>query len=104
VCLDAATTLEGEGIATRVVSMPCWELFDEQDASYRNTVLPPAVPVLSVEAASTFGWSRWADRSVGIDRFGTSAPGGEALRRLGINADHVADEARQLLARSTAAR
>ncbi|MCX7620197.1 MAG: transketolase [Acidimicrobiales bacterium] len=97
VCLEAAGMLEADGIATRVVSMPCWELFEEQDATYRASVLPPDVPALSVEAASTFGWSRWAQRSVGIDRFGTSAPGAEALQRLGISADNVVEEARSLL-------
>ena len=77
--------------------MPSWELFEEQPADYRAAVLPDGVPRLSVEAASTFGWSRWVDDSVGIDRFGLSAPGGEALAELGISADHVAARARALL-------
>ncbi|MEZ5134757.1 MAG: transketolase C-terminal domain-containing protein [Acidimicrobiales bacterium] len=97
VCVDAATQLAAGGIAARVVSMPCWELFEAQDASYRAEVLPQGVPVLSVEAATTFGWARWADASVGIDRFGASAPGAEVLRQLGIEPGHVADEARRLV-------
>jgi transketolase len=61
-------------------------------------VLPPGVPVLSVEAGVTFGWPRWADASIGIDRFGVSAPGAEVLDKLGINADHVVEGAKQLIA------
>jgi len=60
-------------------------------------VLPPGVPVLSVEAAVTFGWSRWADDSIGIDRFGASAPGDVVLDRLGINPDHVVSRATALV-------
>ena len=56
------------------------------------------MPVLSVEAATTFGWARWADRSIGIDRFGASAPGAVALDRLGINLDHVVSTARAMVA------
>ena len=97
VCVDAAEALAADGLDARVVSMPSWELFEEQPADYRAAVLPDGVPRLSVEAASTFGWSRWVDDSVGIDRFGLSAPGGEALAELGISADHVAARARALL-------
>ena len=72
------------------MSLPSWDRFD--DAARRRTsddVLPPGVPVLSVEAAATFGWARWADDSIGIDRFGASAPGAVALDKLGINVDNV---------------
>lgn len=98
VALAAADELSAEGVRVRVVSMPCWELFEIQDAAYRDEVLPPGVPVLSVEAASTFGWSRWADASVGIDHFGASAPGATVLDELGINPTNVAAQARTLLA------
>ncbi len=98
VCVAAADQLAGEGIATRVVSMPCWELFAEQDDDYRDAVIPPDVPSLSVEAATTFGWERWVDAARGLDRFGVSAPGAEALQRLGFNPDAVADDARDLIA------
>ena len=77
--------------------MPSWELFDAQPESYRDAVLPPGVPRLSVEAAATLGWDRYADASVGIDRFGASAPGAEVLDKLGINPTHVAERARALL-------
>ncbi|MDQ1436846.1 MAG: transketolase [Acidimicrobiaceae bacterium] len=97
-CLAAADRLEAEGRLVRVVSMPCWELFEDQDEDYQADVLPEDVPTLSVEAAATFGWSRWADDSVGLDRFGKSAPGNVALERLGFNPDDVAERARELLA------
>ncbi len=81
--------------------MPSWDLFESQPASYRDQVLPAGVPKLAVEAAATFGWGRWVDDVVGIDRFGASAPGPVALDRLGINPDHVAERARHLLAHPT---
>ncbi|MGI8710296.1 MAG: transketolase [Acidimicrobiales bacterium] len=97
VCLDAAKVLADEGVAVRVVSMPCWEDFDAQDEAYQAEVLPGEVPTLSVEAAVSFGWDRWADDSVSIDRFGASAPGSTVLHELGINPVHVVERARALL-------
>ena len=79
------------------MSLPSWDRFAAQDEEYRRAVLPPGVPVLSVEAATTFGWERYADDSIGIDRFGVSAPGGEVLDKLGINVEHVMERARSLL-------
>jgi transketolase len=98
VALEAAQVLEGEGTPTRVVSMPSWDLFEDESAAYRASVLGDGVPRLSVEAGSTFGWAQWADASVGIDRFGASAPGKIVLRNLGMNPENVADHARALLA------
>jgi transketolase len=97
VCLAAATVLRGERRRVRVVSMPSTDLFGAQDEVYRAAVLPAGVPRVSVEAAATFGWHRWADRCVGIDRFGSSAPGDQVLAHLGITPDHVLAEARALL-------
>ena len=96
-CVAAADRLRRAGIATRVVSMPSWDRFAAQGAAFRNRILPAGVPSLSVEAASTFGWERYATASVGIDRFGASAPGGEVLERLGINVDHVVARASALV-------
>ena len=96
-CLEARTLLAETGIAARVVSMPSWELFAEQPASYRDQVLPPGVPSLAVEAGASFGWERWANASVTIDRFGASAPGEVALERLGFSPQNVAQQARALL-------
>ncbi len=97
VALEAADALVAEGRSVRVVSLPCWEHFAAQDAAYRAAVLPRSVPTVSVEAGATLGWERFADASVGIDRFGASAPGGEVMRRLGITPDAVAAAARSLL-------
>ena len=96
-CVDAAATLREQGVSVRVVSMPSWDLFAAQPESYRDAVLLPGVPRLSVEAAATLGWDRYADASVGIDRFGASAPGAEVLDKLGINPTHVAERAHALL-------
>jgi transketolase len=90
VALEARALLAERGLNVRVVSMPSWELFAAQSASYRDEVLPPGVPKVSLEAASTFGWSRWVDRSIGIDRFGASGPGAEVLAHFGIAPDAVA--------------
>jgi transketolase len=98
VCVEAARTLASDGIATRVVSLPSWELFAEQDDAYRHSVLPPDVPRLAVEAASPFGWERYADATVTIDRFGASAPGNVALEQLGFTPANVVTRAKALLA------
>jgi transketolase len=103
VALEARERLQAEGIATRVVSMPCWELFAEQDQGYRDDVLPPAVRArVSVEAAATFGWDRWVGEDgekIGVDRFGASAPGAIVLEQYGFTPDNVTDRARRLLQR-----
>ena len=98
VCLDAADQLAPEGVPARVVSFPCWELFELQDTAYQDSVLPPGVPKLAVEAATSFGWARWADASVSIDHFGASALGARVLEEFGYTADNVAAAARALLA------
>jgi transketolase len=99
-CVEAAERLAADGIASSVVSLPSWDRFEAETPAYRDSVLPPGVPVLSVEAATTFGWTRWADDSIGIDRFGASAPGSVALDKLGINVDHVVTRARGLVDRA----
>jgi transketolase len=96
-CVEAAEQLAGEGVAARVVSMPCWELFVEQDDAYQIEVMDIDVPRVSVEAGSTFGWAEWADASVGIDHFGASAPGPEVLDHFGINVDNVIEHVRLVL-------
>jgi transketolase len=97
VCVDAAALLSEAGIATQVVSMPSWELFTLQSDDYQDAVLPPSVPTLAVEAATGFGWDRWVDDTVSIERFGASAPGGVALANFGYTPDNVAERARQLI-------
>lgn len=88
-CLNVAEKLAIDGIGVRVVSMPSWDRFERQPAVFRSSVLPSHIPTVSVEAGSTFGWSRYADSCVGIDRFGASAPGPVALEHLGINIPDV---------------
>ena len=97
VALDAAATLTAAGRSVRVVSMPCTELFAEQADEYRASVLPAGIPTVSVEAGVTFGWARWADTSIGIDRFGASAPGEQAMAGLGITPAAVVAAAESLL-------
>jgi transketolase len=96
-CVDAAAALAADGIVAQVVSLPCWELFDQQEAAYRDQVLPEGVPVVGVEAGVSLGWDQYADATITIDRFGASAPGDEVMERLGFTADNVANIARTLI-------
>jgi transketolase len=92
--LDAKQLIEAKGVRTRVVSMPCWELFDEQPQSYRDEVLAPAVGArMSIEAGATMGWSKYVgDRgyAFGIDRFGASAPAADIAKSYGFTPENVA--------------
>jgi len=97
ICMDAADLIAERGVAVRVVSLPCFEYFDRLSADDRAAILPPETPVLSVEAGVTFGWSVYADRSIGIDRFGESAPAIEVFEQLGITTERVVDEALDLI-------
>jgi transketolase len=101
-CVAAADLLAEDGIRARVVSFPSWELFAAQSDEYRSTVLPAGVPRLAVEAGSSFGWERYADATVSIDRFGASAPGEVAMAEFGFTPDHVVEVARALLASASA--
>jgi transketolase len=100
-CAAAADVLEGDGIATRVVSLPCWERFEAQDASYREAVLPAAVRKrLTVEAGVSLGWERWAGDEgaiLGLDRFGASAPAGTIMEAFGFTVDNVASVGRRVV-------
>jgi transketolase len=99
--LEARTLLEQDGIATRVVSMPCCELFEEQETTYRNEVLPPSVSArLAIEAGVRPGWDRYvgtAGDTLSLERFGASAPGEVALKNLGFNVGNVVSRAKALL-------
>lgn len=99
-CMAAAETLEGEGIATRVVSLPCWERFEAQDAAYRESVLPASVRRrVTVEMGVSLGWERWAGDEgaiVALDHFGASAPAGTIFKQFGFTADRVTDIARRV--------
>jgi transketolase len=99
--LQARETLQQEGIPTRVVSLPCWELFEQQPEDYRKEVLPPSVGArLAVEAGVRQGWDRYVGFGgdvICLDRFGGSAPGDVALRELGFSVENVLRRARALL-------
>lgn len=97
-CVQAAIQLEQSGIASQVVSMPSWDRFETMSKDFKSTVFPRGIPVLSVEAGSTFGWAKFADQSIGIDRFGASAPGNVVMQKLGLNVQHVVDCALELIA------
>ncbi|APX24780.1 MAG: transketolase [Rhodobacteraceae bacterium] len=104
--MAAREALQAEGIGTRVVSMPCWELFEAQDESYRRKVLPAGPVRVGIEAASRFGWDRWllGERGreakagfVGMHSFGASAPAEELFEKFGITAEAVVEKAKSLL-------
>jgi transketolase len=103
-CLEAHERLKAERIKSRVVSMPSWELFDDQPTEYREGVLPPEVTArVSVEQASTFGWARYVGatgHSIGMRSFGASAPLKDLQKKFGFSAEAVAQAARQQLGRS----
>lgn len=101
--LQAADLLASQGLRARVVSLPCWELFDEQDQAYRDSVLPPDLRArVAVEAGRSLGWERYVGdlgAVVGVDRFGASAPYQEIYKRYGLTPENVAETARRVLAR-----
>jgi transketolase len=97
IALEAAATLVAEGTRARVVSMPCREAFADQPTAYRDAVLPPGVPRVSIEAGVAQGWRAFAENSVSIDRFGASAPGAQVMSELGINTERVVAAAREAL-------
>jgi transketolase len=101
--LAAGSALAKDGVRSRVVSMPSWELFSAEPVAYREAVLPGTVTRrLAVEAGATFGWERWVGPSgvvVGVDRFGASAPGEIVMKELGLTVEHVVSRARALLGR-----
>lgn len=100
-CVNAAEQLRQEGKNVRVVSLPSWELFEEQDEAYKESVLPKAVTKrVAVEAGTTFGWCRYVGSEgavIGLDRFGVSAPGGVAMKNLGFTTENVVTTAKKVL-------
>jgi len=101
--LEAGRKLAADGTNVRVVSMPCWEAFEDQPAAYRDEVLPPDVRArLAIEPGVSLGWHRWvgdAGDVVSIEHFGASAPGGTVLEQFGYNVDNVVARAAALLER-----
>jgi len=101
--VQAHEKLIADGIRSRVVSMPSWDIFDHQTQEYRDNVLPPKVTArVAVEQASTFGWERYvgtSGRIIGMKTFGASAPLKELQRKFGFEPDHVETAAKELLGR-----
>jgi transketolase len=103
--LQAARALAQSGVEVRVVSMPSWELFAKQPAEYRDSVLPPKISTLAIEAGATLGWYKWVGRTgdiIGLDHFGASAPGEVVMEKMGFNIDNVVHRALRLLHPETA--
>jgi transketolase len=102
--LEARAELAAEGVGARVVSMPCWELFDRQSQEYRDEVIPPQIRArVAIEQASTLGWDRWvgdAGAVVGMRTFGASAPLKHLQAKYGFTPDRVAQVAREVIARA----
>jgi transketolase len=99
-CVEAKKLLASEGIQARVVSMPSWEIYDEQSPVYKESVMPDGVPKLAVEAGSPLGWWKYVGKDggvIGLDRYGASAPGPTVLEKLGFTAPNVAARAKDLL-------
>jgi transketolase len=100
-CVEAYEKLTAEGVKARVVSMPSWELFAHQSQAYRDSVLPPSVRArVSVEQASTFGWSAYAERNIGMQTFGASAPLKELQKKFGFTPDAVVAAAKNEIAKN----
>ena len=101
-CLQAHERLVADGVRSRVVSMPCWEWYEEQDKAYRDSVLPPAVTArVAVEMAAPLGWDRYAGAEgeiIAMRSFGASAPLGPLMKKFGFTADHVVEAARRQIA------
>jgi transketolase len=104
-CAKAQEKLKKDyGVKARVISMPSWYLFQKQDEAYRESILPKNQKKrVTVEAASTYGWERWAGDQgimIGVDHYGASAPGDEIMKHFGFTAEHVTAEALRLLGRN----
>ena len=96
-CVEAATKLTAAGVNTRVVSMPCQELFLAQDQTYQKSVLPGNVPTLSVEASTVHGWHRFSHAQIALTQFGLSGPGGAVFKHFGFGVDNIEAKGKALV-------
>jgi transketolase len=94
---DTSKLLKTQGVVACVVSMPSWELFEEQTQAYKESVFPKGIPVVSVEAMTTLGWAKYAHYSCGINTFGTSAPYQDAYRKFGLVPEVIAEKVGKVL-------
>jgi len=95
--LHLCTGAKDKGLNARVVSLPCWELFDEQSLEYRKSIFPDGIPVLSVEAGATTGWSKYAHASIGIDSFGASGTISGLAKEYGFTVENVCEKANLII-------
>ena len=99
--MDAQKQLQADGIGTRVVSLPCWELFEKQSQDYRDQVLPPTCEKrVAVEAASTFGWERYVGfkgKVIGMQSYGASGPIAQLMEKFGFTVDNVVAKVKELI-------
>ena len=96
-CVEAAAKLAESGVKTRVVSMPCQEIFLDQTEEYQKSVLPGNIPTLSVEASAIYGWHRFAHAQIGMTRFGMSAPGKELFNKFGFSTENITEKGSALV-------
>ena len=97
ICVEAAAKLAESGIKTRVVSMPCQDIFLAQSNEYQRTILPGNIPTISVEASAEHGWHRFSHAQIGMTRFGMSAPGGELFHKFGFSTENVTEKGKALV-------
>jgi transketolase len=101
IALEAQERLAGQGVAARVVSMPSWEIFEAQDADYKESILPSAVQArVSIEAGATVGWERYVGGkgiALGLDQYGASAPYQTLYEKFGLTAEKMAEAALSLI-------
>ena len=100
--VEAAKSLEADGIGADVVSMPCWELFEAQDETYQGSLIPHDLLAVSIEAGTTFGWHKWTGRdglNIGIDSFGLSAPAEELFKYFGLTTEAIVAQVKAKLGR-----
>jgi transketolase len=101
IAMEALEQLDSQDLKGRVVSMPSWELFDAQSEVYRNSVLPPEIPRLAIEAGVSLAWGRYVDGSqdhvMGIDRYGASAPYKTIFEHYGLTAERVVEQVKKLV-------
>lgn len=97
VTMDAAKVLKEKGLKIRVVSLPCWEVFDVQPKEYRLSVLPSGKPIMSIEAYSTFGWNKYAHETFGLPSFGASGPYAKVYEKFEITGNGIASRAQKVV-------
>jgi len=96
-CLEAVKTLGEQGITTRVVSLPCWEVFDAQPKEYRLSVLPDGIPIMSVEVMTTLGWEKYSHEQFGLNRFGASGPYKKVYEKFEFTPEGIAKRAKETI-------